>query len=588
MFKQKAQKWLNQERDRSKFALPDSSLISELVGFTVNSAEDVIRQKQRAFSFVDEVRRSVIDEIQSKPESLSSLMISNINKDDLDEIIDDINEKSTELLSLMVAQPTFSAEKSTTNQVIEDFQRLFRVRPSTSEPLDIVDDFQERGLLDASIVEEYFQNNPTARNPNQNIVLSEVNEVRDRYYTINSVPNDFNFPEDSEIRIVDQDGVVIEDFFGAEDITLTPDGSLIVEGEVYQVENASIQTRLPVNPSTRISFLKTSPDLIKDEYAFEIWACYIFDLTDYIIARIVEIQTLLDSWKDTASRLLSFVNNASIGFAVDLQGEALRSIINVKSQEILQNIIGDELLGISATLGSNSFRSPGNVSVCDINKGRYCEISSSIQTFLDDLNIDIGSLDIASDFDFSVNESISLDLQDYIDSIQNLLDQINLSKLKSAVCSFVDKKIRARPVELTNIQQTMLLMSAVAFPTLPSLLNSEKLLQISESLKRAGYDALSDILNSGNISLFLTAEEWSYPGMVAECLERYADITESPRRARELARLARLARTKDDRITVGRRVRDGMRLRLSKNNDVENAELVSVSGQSLINEVINE
>lgn len=589
MFKEKAQKWLNQEKERAKYALSDDSLIALAVGFPVSSAEDVIKQKQRTFNMVDEARRIVLQEVQSNPEALASMTIKSINPDDLNQIIDDIQVKSTELITLLNSQPAFNPSKPATNQVIEDFQRIIKNRNTTDQPLDILQEFEAGGLLGSDAIRDYFAKNPASRNPNQSIILNEVKEVRDRYYTINATKNDLKFPEDSSsIRIIDDNGIEIEDFFGADEISLDTSGALIVEGRTYQVESNTQPKRISSTPKTRIQAIKTSPSLIREEYSFEIWACFVLDLVEFILDKIEQLYSIIADWKASLSSLLSLINKAKIGFAVDFQGQSLESILNIKAQEILGSIIGDELLGASATFGSNGFRQPRRVSLCDINKEKYCNIKSNIDIFLADLDIDLGSIDIGSDFDFTMIKETTLGLEEYIAKIEEALNKINTTKLKAAVCSFVEKRIRATPKELTNAQTILATIALFVFPSIPQLFNSEKLDQLVKSLKRAGYDALSDLLGAGNISGFLNTEEVSYPGVVARCLEDYADTTESPRRSIELSRLARLARTKDDRLTVGRRVRDGMRLRLGKSIDIDNAELVSIVGSALIDEVRSE
>lgn len=587
MFKDKAKKWLNEEKERAKYELSDDSVLSLAVGFPVSSASDVIKNKERSFNFISNARRIVLEEIQNNPEALVSLALKNINFSELDEIIDDVLLKKQDLSDLMSAQPKFYSQKPKTEQAVNSLKSLINNKKGNQ--------LSETGLEDIiesdSLLDELTRKNPQPNSTLNSADIYEVSELRDRYYTITSSKKSTSqgIKDDRLFKITNIKGEELQEVFGAEEVVLDIDNkTIIVEGESFNITPVLNTVSKPISPNVKVSEVRNSKASVIEEYSFEIWACYVLDLTEYIIDKIDSIYAIIAGWRESINSILRVINSANIGYSASFQGEAIQSILEARISQVIDAVTGSEILGVSSTFTKNGFKSPGSATVCDINKEKYCNTSRKINLFIEDLDIDLGGWDITFNADVDLFNNEILEIEKYINKIEELLNKIQVDKLKGAVCSFVAKRIRGTPKELSNIQEVLLAITLITIPVIPALFESEKLTKLLNSLEKAGLGALKDLLGTAQIDAFLNTEEVTHPGVVAACLEQYASITESPLRATKLGRLARLARTKDDRITVGRRVRDGMRRRLGVDTDIDNAETVLTVGDILINEVLNE
>lgn len=598
--KQSLAQWIAKEKAKLVLLPGDTSVFEAALGTSAwnSDIEDIITDQASSFSLLGSTQQAVASEMLAS--NSVEYILSSVNAyqldlvDTLSDLGNDFNAKLDVLRDVTQRTPDYNADKPALLQMADDLKFVDRALDNDETNLadeEALGELVEQGYITEEELDNYRTQIPIKRSKSPVRQIQVVNELRDRFYTIESSEADriLNVSPGQTFELVDEDGNVVEEVEGFDGGTLSTTGVITLTSNPAGLQqNASREIKIvPVaiqrkpntlTPKTKRTQIKENVPLVEDELKFEVWACLILDIVDYFYDLWERLDSAVSEAILSTENMLGISNG--IGLGRGLIGNEASTAVNRILQEINdiarpENLAGG-LLGIQDTFRSDGLNLSSAGSgryVCDFNHDIYCSIRGSLSDFLnrifeeidglelswgginlDGLNIDLdGLVDALLAFWFKIKEEI--------DKLRDLID-----KLRGDICAFVERRMRGVPKTVSAITAAIagiLLLLASGYPPLPTIDASSVITDAIARLTRAGYTEAAALLGRGDIPGFLSMdEEDAVPeGKVAACLFDAASRIANPDKSAAIIELALVATSAATQVVLGQQIREGMQRR---------------------------
>lgn len=615
-------KWVEEEKKFERDKPVNLAPFFTALGIsTIDNLSDLIREKERSLSFFDQTKRKVLKEIQN-PNSgdyITSLAIENIDSKsaEIEAVANDMNLKIDQLVELMNNAPTAQDDKpvfdnfiDSVKRVIRSFQDAQRGRESLDEdPNDTFQDLVDQGLVSQEDLDDFLAGSSFERVYQRAFKSRVIKELGDRYYTIDSAPTErqINVESVAQFNLVDSDGKKVEEVFGHETSSLLPDGTIRMlsssdistaqnAGKVLSIQPIGQKKRQGSKGGTR-NALRLAKEDMENEFRFEVWACLLFDVAEWIWEKWQVINRAMNSIASSIRVIKSLIEGSPIGFIAGLQQVGFGSLADIKNalnSTLKLGTVATETIGVRSTLSRAGLPLPGGRSgagVCGNNQGKYCSIRESLKKFFEEFEAELDAFEISlGGLDLNYGDklrSYSDALDVYLNDMQAAINENNkyMRGLFKDVCTFIDRRLRGVPKSVSTIQAALagIVILVTQAPSLGiTLERSPTLERLRDRFINDGFLAAAEKLREGDIEGFLNLSEVTYAGQVARCLEIESDKEEFTDRSRRLSILADFARTRDDRQTSGQRINDGVFARFNLRSDSSLVEVASDEARKLL------
>lgn len=611
-FLKDAQLWIATEEKNvieKKGKIPQ--ILLDVFGSTASSFGEIVVERQSSFDLLNASKLEVLAELNSNPDHIVSLLTSRQASivESIQSDTDTLGTYMTDLVDGVNTRPPKVTDKARTRQTIEDVQRVLNQTRNDQGPIappaDPLQGLVEDGIITQDELDAYTAKNPISRRRTVLKTIQVVRELRDRYYKVE--PTDTREVLDVEnasgVDIVDDEGKIIDAVGGYKTAELSPDGTITLTGvngatEILYLQPKNQKKRSNSPNKTRRSF-DLEKDAIRDEYAYEAWACGLFRLVERIQQIVENIADKVDNLIEVADISERILNQTPLGTAFNFSATVLNDLYALNDTEEFE--IGDRVLEFVGLTRSASLNvNPGSnttFAICQANEAIFCKAAVGYQNVFDFLSGLLDSLDLSFGFDLDGLSEIVIRAFEAIISITQEMRLYVLRlrqesrKLFGDICAFISRGIRGTPKSANEINETIgLIVGLLALAPqaiLTGLNNSVRIGKIILRLTRAGYDAAALALANGQIEKFLSmrADQATHAARAAICLEDAAATTNNASLYSKLNRLAQVSQTRADRLTTAQRINEGMHRRFISNDlGVEIAKNVRNEGWKGIQE----
>jgi hypothetical protein len=619
--------WVADEELRLKKKPGQSSFYNALLGLTNNVLGEYASSSYEGFNLLDSIRKDVasgISSAQGGANIAASVLTGQQNSiNTLSGNIDFIRDLASNIEAVGAAQPKYVSDKSIFSDMIDQLQNQkakFGVNPAAPDgPPDQLQQLVNSGFIDQESIDSFSASHSIFNSTSDGGKIQVVNEIRDRYYTIDpinysNISNNFN--ENSLITIVDESGQTITEVYSSGGT-----GSIAIDGTITiptsDGDNLSFSLKINNQPPSNAGARKPSLfnerndilsniDGLKEEFKYEIWVCILLDMIETLISKVDAIGDIISLMINAQSNLTNLENLTSK--LVHAPPPSLMLLDNV--QKALNDLISNpldlttDILGLSNVLSANGFLGDtayaGGITVCDLNKTKYCSISNNIKTFLESITPDLDFLNQKFESFNVINDLLNdLDLSGLTNMFQSLLDEIqsiqkDIKKLKSEFCYIIHNKIVGIPKTLSKVLNAISILS-LAVISLPSLdidsldiFPDANLFVLVSRLEKAGYTMGAHYLLTGDFLNFFLFDPaaGNHASQVSDCLNEYSDKTRSQRRSIAMQNLSRTSSARGAQAINSQRIRESSQRRF--NGSSNTALAIKNKATPLILEIENE
>lgn len=601
------EKWAEDEDKRLKKKTDDTDFFETALNLAAGVTNNLIEGTYNDFNMLNAIKKDVFRSVSELPDiaPATSLSRQNQNLDKLKDLLEDLEEKVNLLNEISAIMPD-PKEKESLQKIKDSLRIIVRNSDRDTEPYNnSIQGLVDRDIIDQETADAYLQDNISPQLTGQIRTIQVVNEVRDRYYTISN--QDFkqvyeNYDPNSIVKLVDQNGESIADIAGHTPANTTPNSSSTItlrpDSSDGLTQNQSITLNIQptnstggVKPTAKRSSLNNErqravqyANNLKEEMGFEIWACLLFDIYDYIDGIFVAFDAIAADFGEVGGIIESI--SKSIGQNIDIPLSSFPGIARIDSfiNEIQQfsGATLSEILSFEPSItlrnANQGSRASAALSVCDANKERYCGAVGELRRLGDNISFELDGLswDIEGK-GFSIDTPKFLELRKVSLEIANGLKAASriVPKLKEELCYIVENKIRARPRSNRALLDAISAISIllIAFPPLDpayyGLRTADTLLPFALRLQKIGYSAGADKLLKGDVLGFLSTEEpeMTSAGLASACLKDAAESTDNPVEADKLYTMSKFAESRSQQAVTGQRVREGMHSRFNRRDN---------------------
>lgn len=574
--------WVEEEKD---IQTSSNVNITPIVGATAAAALfGVARERLTTFGRVGQMQQDVLRDISQNEDSLPYIAMEGISSFNLEaqNLINETNEKLDQISALMSTQPSYKASKDNFNNFISSARSA--IESSTSQIEEDQDDLFDRLVEDGVLTEEDVAQ-IRQRSSLRSVTKMTISKLGERYFSIQRSDSfrsqDFN--ENIESAKLKLNGQEIDKISGYQSAEITDNGKLRYNINDEDFIDVDIEQQAsPKKSSKKPPKEKFSIASVREDFQFEIWACLMYDIVEWIGDQWQKIKSRIERMISAIKTMKNIAAGSELGFVAGFAQTGfgdLAKIQNALTQTMPIGTIGSELLGLKSDMSKKGIGlNHARGGICNKNKGVYCSISASIRNFEEQFELELNSLNIAIP-----NIERFSTISDQFDEFINKINQKVLSLDKDVknifgdVCSLIERRIAGTPKSVSLAQAGLLelLSLMLTAPSLGfSLSPSPTLTSVLSRIEKDGFLPLRDKILTGDIKGFVSAAELTRAGEVAACLEEAATSEDNADIANRLAIMSRLARTRDQRQTSANRVMDGMAVRLGSNNNVRAAEYI--------------
>lgn len=618
--------WIADEEQRIKKKPGQSSFYNSLLGLAGSVAGEYLSSQYDGFNLLDSIRRDVSLGISSPNGAINiAANVLTNQKSSLDNLASEIEFAqllAQNLQDVSNSQPDYIADKAVFN-IVADQLRSERAKFGDTPAADNntpnqIQNLVDSGFIDQNSADNFSDSNQLFTSSNSGRKIQVVNEIRDRYYTIDpinysNISNNLN--ENSIITIEDKDGNVLQEVYSSEGagtidangtITIpTNEGNISFELTINNQPPSNLSGRRPnvINLKDEIVF---NIPFVRDEFKYEVWACVLLDMLELLISKfdlihdamslVVQTQNNLSNLKNISSKLAQSTPESLL--LLDRIQQSINDIIS-NPIELGTNTLGiTNIFSAAGFLGNNLYNS--GITVCDLNKQKYCAISNDLQKFLDQIQADLDLID-ANIPSFTLLDDIlsELNLGDLPSIFESIISQIesiqeSLLKLKSEFCYMIFNKIKGVPKSMSKVLNAISLLSIalIAIPSLDladlGLSPSISFIPLIARLKKAGYTMGAQYLAQGDFLNFFLFDPaaGNHASQFSDCLDDYSSNTKSQRRSIAMQNLSRTSSARGSQAVNSQRVRESAQRRFNGNSNP--AKATKDKAAPIIMEIKNE
>ena len=534
-----------------------------------------------------------------------SLMSAIREVEEIGDAAEEIESKAQTLYELGDEAPDFIEDK----KALEESSDEIKSRNSTNK---IEEDFEDQsdGLLNKILsdveMERFKQQNNKKPAFQRSRTITNVREIRENVfeYNYNSESNLDIITSSDFIEIVDSEtGETIQDISGFDDSSVDDEGRIILklpdgsEKKLIPREKKQPRKSPSLNKDGKKDQAIRNITEAKDEIRYEAWACSMLNLTTFIYDRWIDIDNRLDGLRDILSTPNDLLNDNYSSSRVF--GDIGQMVFNVKSnlKDIRErNIPGFSDLKVSNRISQRSQRNrPGNQSLCDQNKEKYCNISKHAKKIDDKID---SARDFVTDRDRIPEtiedriedwEALKSEVADFLDDFDEKVNEIKDKKeeaerlatsLKPRMCSIISDKKRGMPGGIDEVIEAAHAIYHISRSLPPNPLQGsidkwDGWKDWPDSLRDAGYDKKADELEKGDIESFVDKESpRTTQEEAVEDIREMESQEENPALRQRLRKLRRTTEGFHDQSVVPQKVREKTRLKIFHRRSVDFGELL--------------
>src|SRR5690625_514546 len=592
-FQSDIENWIREEKNKEARSRKGIHFSFDTNGFD----DDFIDAASRPVGQTSQLK-SIQMEVASAITSESIVPIAvDLAKRRLDEAVGPIGDMMVKIEALQHGlrnQPRRVADKTGLNSVADRVQRVInadkKVKSGAARDKLL-------NILPEEIVDEYLDGNHiyTPVEPSR---VRVVSELRDRYYTIDSVKDDRVSPlidssMSSEVGGGDVDlidtrtGRTIEGIEGYDTASIGEDGNIILSdtlrpGDVIIVEPRAVNPpKMPSRGSAKVD-ISEDIDLVIQDLKFESWACLISNTASWMESMWGNIKDILIRAIDVSNLPQRMLNTGDMGTQGFGFVQDIRNLRNLADKIASHGVFSASTLGIQQglRLSTPPDKHAATETVCDYNHRNYCDINSRLAEIIPEVRLwSFQVEDLPEEINGMSTKEVMAEMSGYFDKIKDKIHKVDeiISGLKADVCAFISRKIKGRSKRVSSLSSALAdIMNLIAVFPFSWTQNYINIDLFEKLLRKSGLTAALDSLTGGRIEEFLALDEISatYPGKVAKYLQDRSYRTHNPAVASRLRTMSRSAKSYAERKILGQKLRESFLDRFRQNRVLDNSEAI--------------